>query len=132
MEDLFIHKDLTANIIAIFYEVYNELGHGFLERVYKNALYLELQDRGYKVGVETKIRVYYKEKVVGDYIADLIVDDLIILELKACKTILEEHETQLINYLRATDKEVGLVLNFGLKPEFKRKVFSNSRKKLKK
>lgn len=123
-----LHKDLTESIIKIFYDVYNELGYGFLERVYQNSMYLELQQRGFKVEAQKKIKVYYKSQEVGDYYADLVVNDFVILELKAAEVIVEEFEWQLLNYLRGTDKEVGLLLNFGKKPEFRRKVFENSRK----
>jgi len=125
-----LHKDLTDAIIKTFYDVYNELGYGFLERVYQNSMYLELQVRGFKVEAQKQIKVYYKGQEVGDYYADLIVNDFVILELKATEIIVEEFEWQLINYLRGTDKEVGLLLNFGKKPEFRRKVFENSRKYL--
>jgi GxxExxY protein len=98
--------------------------------VYQNALYFELQNRGFKVEPQKAIDVYYQTQLVGKYKADLIVDDLIILELKAVDYLVEEHELQLINYLKATDKEVGLLLNFGTKPEIRRKIFSNTRKKI--
>ncbi|MWB94225.1 GxxExxY protein [Flavobacterium sp. GA093] len=123
-----LYKDLTDIIIKTFYEVYNELGHGFLERVYQNSMYFELKNKGYKVEAQKKIKVYYKGMEVGDYYADLIVEDLIILELKAATCIVEEFENQILNYLKGTDCEVGLLLNFGTKPEFKRKIFENSRK----
>jgi GxxExxY protein len=124
------HKELTDKIIQAFYCVYNELGFGFLENVYQNALYFELQNRGFSVEPQKAIDVYYQTQLVGKYKADLIVNDLIILELKAVDFIVEEHESQLINYLKATDKEVGLLLNFGMKPEIRRKAFDNSRKNL--
>ncbi|UOK41685.1 MULTISPECIES: GxxExxY protein [Flavobacterium] len=123
-----LHEELTNEIIKTFYEVYNELGYGFLEKVYQNALYLELKKRGFDVVPQKKLTVYFKGQAVGDYYADLIVNNSIILELKACDYIVEEFEFQLLNYLRATDCEVGLLLNFGKKPEFKRKVFQNNRK----
>ena len=125
-----LHKEKTAKIIKTFYEVYNELGYGFLEKVYQNSLYLELRKKGFFVEAQKKIKVYYKGVNVGNYYADLVVDKLIILELKAAEVIIDKFEFQLINYLRATDKEVGLLLNFGKKPEFIRKVFENSRKNL--
>jgi len=125
-----LHEDLTKEIISTFYDVYNELGHGFLEKVYQNSLYLELKNRGFEVEAQKKIQVYYKGYNVGNYYADLIVDDLVILELKAAEGLVVENEFQLINYLRGTDKEVGLLFNFGKKPEFRRKVFENSRKNL--
>lgn len=123
-----LHGELTDIIIKTFYEVYNELGHGFLERVYQNSLYLELKNKGLKVDVQKKIKVYYKGIEVGEYYADLIVEDLIILELKAANCIIVEFENQILNYLKGTNCEVGLLLNFGTKPEFKRKIFENTRK----
>ena len=123
-----LHEELTDVIIKTFYEVYNELGYGFLERVYQNALFYELKSQGYDVEAQKKIVVYYKDMVVGNYFADIIVNDTVILELKACDTLVIEFESQLINYLRSTKYEVGLLLNFGKKPEFKRKVFENSNK----
>jgi GxxExxY protein len=124
------HSDLTDRIIQAFYCVYNELGFGFLENVYQNAFYFELQKKGFKVEAHKAIDVYYQTQIVGKYKADLIVDDLIILELKAVDYLIAEHELQLINYLKATDKEVGLLLNFGKEPEIRRKIFTNDRKNL--
>ena len=123
-----LHSEITKSIIKIFYQVYNELGYGFLERVYQNALYYELKSSGFQVEARKSIKVYYKEIEVGEYFSDLIVDNKIILELKAVEYLVEAHEIQLLNYLRATDCEVGLVLNFGKKPEFIRKVFQNYNK----
>ena len=123
-----LNQDLTDVIIKTFYEVYNELEYGFLERVYQNSLYLELKSKGLKVEAQKKIEVYYKGIEVGQYYADLIVEDLIILELKAADCIVKEFENQILNYLKGTNCEVGLLLNFGTKPEFKRKIFENSRK----
>jgi GxxExxY protein len=125
-----LHKDVTDPIIKTFFDVFNELGYGFLERVYQNAMFMELKSRGFKVDAHKQIKVYYKHVEVGLYYADLVVNDLIILELKATETIVQEFEWQLLNYLRATEMEVGLLLNFGHKPEFKRKVFDNKRKKI--
>lgn len=123
-----LHEELTDAIIKTFYEVYNELGCGFLEKVYQNSLYLELKNKGYKVEAQKKINVYYKGTEVGEYFADLIVENAVILELKAADCIIKDFENQILNYLRATDCEVGLLLNFGKKPEFKRKIYENSRK----
>jgi GxxExxY protein len=123
-----LHEELTNAIIKTFYEVYNELGYGFLEKVYQNSLYLELKNKGYKVEAQKKILVYYKGIEVGEYYADLLVEDVIILELKAADCIVKDFENQILNYLRGTDCEVGLLLNFGKKPEFKRKIFENHRK----
>jgi len=125
-----LYRALTDNIIKAFYNVYNELGFGFLENVYQNALYYELIKNQFKVEAQKIIKVYYKNQIVGNYKADLIVDDVIILELKAVEYLIEEHELQLINYLKATNIEIGLLLNFGKKPEIKRKIFTNDRKNL--
>lgn len=107
----------------------NVLGYGFLEKVYQNSMYLELKSRGFYVEAQKQIKVSYKGIEVGEYYADLVVNEKIILELKAAECIVEDFEFQLINYLKATNMEVGLLLNFGKRPEFKRKVFENSRKK---
>ena|SRR5258706_8446511 len=125
-----LHKEITDNIIKAFYTVYNVLGYGFLEKVYENALYIQLLKTGFIVSKQCPIKVYYDTCQVGEYYADLIVQDLVIVELKAAEVIIEEHEHQLLNYLKATDKEVGLLLNFGRKPEFKRKIFQNVNKNL--
>ena len=124
----YLFKEETDEIIAAFYEVYNSLGYGFLERVYQNALYQELMRRGFKCEAQHKIKVYFKGHEVGEYFADLLVNDHIILELKAVDSICNEHELQLINYLKATEIEVGLLLNFGEKPQVRRKLFTNNRK----
>ncbi|WP_374399123.1 GxxExxY protein [Flavobacterium sp.] len=123
-----LHKELTGSILKLFYEVYNELGYGFLEKVYQNALYNELKNNGFDVESQKQIKVYYKNVEVGEYYADLIVNDKVILELKATESITDAHEFQLLNYLKSTNIEVGLLLNFGKKPEFCRKVFQNYRK----
>jgi GxxExxY protein len=125
-----LHKELTDEILKSFYDVYNVLGYGFLEKVYQNALYIELRSRGFSVEAQKQIKVTYKGRELGDYYADLIVNDLVILELKAAEVLVKEFESQLINYLRGTRIEVGLLLNFGVKPEFKRKVFENERKNI--
>lgn len=119
------HSNLTEQIIRAFYTVYNSLGYGFLEKVYENALYIELRKLGLFIEKQKRIQVFYDNTLVGNYFADLIVNDVIIIELKAAESLCEEHEFQLINYLKATDIEVGLLLNFGKKPEFKRKIFTN-------
>ena len=123
-----LHNELTSLILKTFYDVYNELGYGFLEKVYQNALLIELKNKGLEVTSNEKIKVYYKGENVGDYYADIIVNNTVILELKAAECIVEAFENQLLNYLRGTDCEVGLLLNFGKKPEFRRKVFENKRK----
>lgn len=123
-----LHKELTDKILKAFYDVYNELGYGFLEKVYQNSLFIELKSRGFKVEAQKQIRENYKGFEVGEYYADIVVDDLVILELKADEFLVKEFEAQLINYLRGTNMEVGLLLNFGKKPEFIRKVYENRRK----
>lgn len=123
-----LHKNITDKIIRCFYEVYNILGYGFLEKVYESSLYNELISCGLSCERQKKIDVFYKGKLVGEYYADIIIEDKIIIELKAAETICEEHEFQLINYLKATNIEVGLLLNFGKKPEIRRKIFTNDRK----
>ncbi len=125
----FPHQELTKKIIGIYYDVYNELGYGFLERIYQNAMLIELRKRGYQVEYNKKLTVYYKKEVVGEYIPDIIVNDLVILELKAVEHLIEAHENQILNYLKATDCEIGLVLNFGKDPQFIRKIFTNDFKK---
>jgi GxxExxY protein len=128
MENDYLHKELTSEIIKRFYIVYNVLGYGFLEKVYEKALKYELEKAGLLVERQKPINVYYETELVGEYYADLFVENKVILELKAAETICEEHENQLINYLKATEIEVGLLLNFGKKPEIKRKAFSNINK----
>jgi len=125
--DNYKHSEITEKIIQAFYKVYNTLGHGFLEKVYENAMFIELTETNMLVERQKKIKVYYESTEVGEYFADLMVEESVIVELKAAKVLLEEHEFQLLNYLKATDIEVGLLLNFGKKPEFKRKVFSNNK-----
>jgi len=126
----FLHKEITSKIIQAFYKVYNTLGYGFLEKVYENAMRIEISKSGLHVEQQKNIKVFYESEQVGDYYADLLVENLIIVELKAAETICDEHETQLLNYLRATDIEVGLLINFGKKAEIKRKIFLNKNKKL--
>jgi GxxExxY protein len=123
------HSELTEAIIGVFFHVYNTLGHGFLEKVYRNAMIHELRKRGYQVEHQVPIKVYYDGVVVGEYFADLLINGLVILELKAVETIAPEHEAQLINYLKATSIEIGLVLNFGPKPQVRRKIYETARTK---
>ena len=122
-----LHKDPTDIILKSFYKVYNNLGYGFLEKVYENALLYELRNQGLDCEKQKPIKVYYEQIQVGEYYADIIVNECIILELKAAESIAEEHEFQLINYLKATEIEIGLLLNFGKNPEFKRKIFTNKK-----
>jgi len=121
----YLHNELTAQIIKAFYNVYNELGYGFLEKVYEKALVVELKKMGLNVVTQQPIKVYYKGKIVGDFFADMVVENKVIVELKSVKQLLPVHEAQLINYLKATDMEVGLLFNFGDMPDIKRKIFRN-------
>lgn len=123
-----LYKDKTEKIIKLFYKVYNVLGYGFRERVYENALAIELETAGFETSQQHEIKVYYNGQVVGEYYADLLVDNLIICEIKATRHLIAENEAQLLNYLKATTFEVGLLFNFGIKPEFKRKFYTNDRK----
>ena len=125
-----LHEEITGPVIRAFYKVNNNLGFGFLEKVYENALKLELTKMGLRVDQQKNVRVYYDGTEVGDYYADLMVNDVVIIELKAAESLCEEHEAQLINYLKATNIEVGLSLNFRKKAEFRRKIFTNDRKNL--
>ena len=120
-----LHEQLTSKIIKAFFNVYNKLGYGFLEKVYENAMIIELNKFGLDVLNQKNIKVYYDNKIVGDYYADLIVNQKVIIELKAAESLCSNHEAQLINYLRATEIEIGLLMNFGKKAEFKRKIFTN-------
>ena len=124
-----LHEDVTRAIIQAFYKVYNTLGYGFLEKVYENALGYELTQQGIEVHQQWPVKVYYDGHLMGEYFADLLVGSRVIAELKAVENLCPEHEAQLLNYLKATEIEVGLLLNFGPKPEFRRKIFTNDRKK---
>ena len=128
MTDNYKHSEITEIIIKAFYNVYNKLGYGFLEKVYEKALEIECKKLGLKCLFQCPVEVFYDNEIVGFYIADMIVNKFVIVEIKAASAITAEHEIQLINYLKATEIEVGLLLNFGKKPEFKRKVFSSEYK----
>jgi GxxExxY protein len=125
-----IHEELTEKIIGIFYEVYNELGHGFLESVYEQALSIALAEKGIFFQRQIAIPVWFRGHQIGDFRADLLVDNKVILELKAGRAIEVAWEKQLLNYLRATQIEVGLLLNFGATAQFRRLVYDNERKKI--
>ncbi len=125
--DMLIHRETTDRILRSFYEVYNELGNGFLESVYENALFLELKDSGLEVERQKDIPVLFKGTNVGDFKADIVVDGKVIIELKAIQRLDKVHEAQVINYLKATGIEIGLLLNFGPRPEFKRIIFNKER-----
>ena len=125
MEDInYKHSDLTSKIIKAFYNVYNELGYGFLEKVYENAMYIELQEQGLFCELQETIKVYYKNNTVGFYCADIVVENKVIIELKAVEKITKIHEVQLVNYLKATEIEIGLLLNFGKEPQIIRRILS--------
>jgi GxxExxY protein len=124
----FKHGETTQKIIGVFYEVYNELGHGFLESVYEKSLEVALNSMGVQVCRQIEIPVHFRGHQVGIFTADMLVEKCVLLELKAARALDSSHTAQLLNYLRATDIEVGLLLNFGLKPEFKRLLFDNPRK----
>ncbi len=120
--------ELTEKIIEIYYRVYNKLGYGFLEKIYENAMMIEFKKENISAVSQSAIKVLYEGEIVGEYFADILISDKIILEIKAAKNIAEEHEAQLLNYLKATNIQVGLLLNYGPKPNFKRKAFDNTRK----
>ena len=128
MGKVYKHATVTAQVIGAFYTVYNTLGYGFLEKVYEHALGIELQQQGVEAVRQQPIRVFYAGQVVGEYFADMLVANAVLVELKATRTLAPEHEAQLLNYLRATKVEVGLLLNFGPKPQIKRFAYENSRK----
>lgn len=122
------YKELTDKVIKIFYKVYNKLGYGFLEKVYENAMMIELKKEGIPAVAQSPVKVLYEGEIIGEYSADILVDNKVIVEIKAEKSLAVENEAQLLNYLKATEIEVGLLLNFGLKLEAKRKIFDNFRK----
>ena len=122
------HEETTEKIIGVFFAVYNELGQGFLESVYEESMAIALREAGLHVVQQAPITVHFRGQLVGDFRADLLVNDEIIVELKAARAIDNAHEAQLMNYLRATRIEVGLLMNFGSKADFKRFIFDNERK----
>ena len=124
------HSALSEKIIGVFYDVYNELGHGFLESTYAQAMLMALEESGLSAAREVPVPVWFRGRKVGQYFADLIVEDVVLLELRAARTLESAHEAQLLHYLRATTVEVGLLLNFGLRPQFRRLLFDNERKKI--
>ena len=123
-----LHEDLTERIIGVFYDVYNELGHGFIESIYEKAMVIALREKGLQVDQQVDVPVWFRQQNLGVYSADLVVEGLVIVELKAVRSIDPSHEAQLLHYLRATPIEIGLLLNFGVKPEVKRKIYDNPRK----
>lgn len=123
-----LHHALTERVIGVFYDVYNELGTGFLESVYEVSMALALADAGLRVERQKLVQVHFRGRVAGEYRVDLLVDAAVVVELKCARSVDPVHEAQLLNYLRATDLEVGLLLNFGPRPIVRRLVFSNERK----
>ncbi len=122
------HADLTGKVIGAFFKLYNTLGYGFNEKVYENALAIELCKAGLRVATQQEIVVYYEGEAIGNYRTDIVINDVVIVELKAVRELAGGHEAQLLNYLKATTVEVGLLLNFGARAEYKRKVYDNDRK----
>ena len=125
---MYKHQEITEQIIKGFYNGYPNLGYGFLEKVYENAMMIELRKLGLNATQQERIEVYYEGEVVGEYFADLLVEGKVLVELKAAQQIADEHEAQLLNYLKATKHEVGLILNFGPQPQIARKIYDNERK----
>jgi GxxExxY protein len=132
MNSNYLHSDITGLIIKAYFKVYNSLGYGFLEKVYEDAMAIELKKLGLLCEQQKPIEVFYENQVIGTYFADLVVNDLIIVELKSAETLCQAHEAQLVNYLRASKIEVGLLLNFGKEPQHKKRVFTTEYKKDKK
>lgn len=124
------HSELTETIIGIFYDVYNELGYGFLEKVYEEAMAMALRAKGLVVKQQAAVAVWFRGEKIGSYDADLVVANSVLVELKACKGLDSSHEAQLLHYLRATEIEIGLLLNFGPRPNIRRLAFDNERKKV--
>jgi GxxExxY protein len=122
------HSELTDTVIGVFYEVYNELGFDFLESVHRNSLRLALLEKGLSVEQEVAVSVFFRGQSVGDFRADLVVNGTILLELRTAEQIVAAHESQVLNYLRSTELELGLILNFGPKPQLRRLLLDNSRK----
>lgn len=118
------YTEITEKIIGAAYKVYNTLGFGFLEKIYEKALVIEMKKMGLDVKTQEPIKVLYEGVAVGDYVADIVINGKIIVEAKAVKSLEEIHEVQLVNYLKATKIEVGLLINFGRKIEIKRKIFT--------
>lgn len=128
-EDNYKHSEITEKIIGCAFKVYNNLGAGFIEKIYENALIIELNKVGLMVKQQFPIKVYYDDIIIGEHTADIVVEEKVILELKAVSKILTVHEVQLVNYLKATNIEVGLLINFGEELKVKRKVLTINQKK---
>lgn len=121
----FKHTEITDKVIKAFYKVYNTLGPGFLEKIYEHALIIELEKMEISAKTQCPIKVIYENQIIGEYFADVLVANKVIIEIKCCQNLIPQHEAQLVNYLKATDIEIGLLLNFGINPEIKRKIYTN-------
>jgi GxxExxY protein len=130
MESSLKHGELTDRIIGIFYDVYNELGYGFLECIYEESLLIALREAGLTVDRQVSIPVWFRNRRVGDFRADALVESCVLLELKSVRILERTHEAQLLHYLKSTEIEIGLLLNFGSRPQFRRLLFDNERKKI--
>ena len=124
------HGELTEKIIGVFYDVYNELGYGFLESVYEESLVIGLRETGLSLSRQLAIPVWFRGHQVGQFKGDILVEDKVLLELKSARTLEAAHEAQLLHYLKSTEIEIGLLLNFGSRPQFRRLLFDNQRKKI--
>ena len=124
MKEKYKHSEITGLILKAFFKIYNTLGYGFLEKVYENSMLIELRKMGLECSNQLPIKVFYADQVVGDYIADILVEEVVIVELKAIEALAPIHEAIVVNYLKGTELEVGLLLNFGPKPEYKRRVLT--------
>ena len=122
------HSDLTGKILGAFFQLHKEMGYGFSEKVYQASFAILLEELGLVVEQQKPIKVYFHDRVVGEYIADMVINDAVLLELKAIERLADVHSAQLLNYLKSTEIEVGLLLNFGPQAEFRRKIYDNSRK----
>ena len=126
---MLLFQEITDKILKAYFNVYNKLGYGFLEKVYENAMMIELQKLGLYAERQIPIEVFYDEVLIGNYFADILVEHCVIIEIKAVEDLVAEHDAQLLNYLKATEIEVGLLLNFGPTPQFKRRILTNDLKK---
>ena len=124
------HADLTETIIGVFYDVYNELGYGFLESVYEGAMAVALREAGLSAMRQVAVPVWFRGNMVGDFRADILVEDRVLLDLKSARVLERSHEAQILHYLKSTKIEIGLLLNFGQRPQFRRLLFDNERKKI--
>ena len=124
------HEELTEKIIGIFYDVYNELGYGFLESVYEESLLIALREAGLEIKSQVPVPVWFRRHSVGEFRADVLVENAVMLELKSARSLDAAHEAQLLHYLKSTEVEIGLLLNFGVRPQFRRLLFDNERKKI--